>query len=119
MKHTYIAIIAAATRLTRPRWSGEVRRAFKETILPNELAQVLEKLFLRSADSTVGRGLLRPIHDRQLREAAEGLAACAMHKVRTNQTNGAKRLRVHGGGASIDYRKVDFIIDLCQSASSM
>ncbi len=29
----------------------------------------------------MGRGLLRPIHDRQLREAAEGLAACSMHKV--------------------------------------
>lgn len=29
----------------------------------------------------MGTGLLRPIHDRQLREAAEGLAVCAMHKV--------------------------------------
>lgn len=29
----------------------------------------------------MGRVLLRPIHDRQLREAAEGLAECAMHKV--------------------------------------
>lgn len=32
-------------------------------------------------DSTVGHGLLRPIHDRQLRESAEGLAVCALHKV--------------------------------------
>ncbi|CAN0153209.1 unnamed protein product, partial [Pylaiella littoralis] len=42
---------------------------------------VLQKLFLRGGSSnTVGRGLIRPTHDRQLREAAEGLAVCAVHK---------------------------------------
>lgn len=44
--------------------------------------QVLRNLFLRGGSTnTVGRGLMRPIHDRQLREAAEGLAVCAIHKV--------------------------------------
>lgn len=44
--------------------------------------QVLQRLFLAEETSTtVGKGLLRPIHDRQLREAAKGLAVCAMHKV--------------------------------------
>eukprot|EP00752_Nemacystus_decipiens_P010771 g9583.t2 len=43
--------------------------------------EVIHRLFFRrGASNTVGKGLLRPIHDRQLREAAEGLAVCAMHK---------------------------------------
>lgn len=50
------------------------------------MLQVVQARFLADGDSTVGRKLLRPIHDRQLREAAEGLAVCAMHKVTRMET---------------------------------
>ncbi|CAM9652718.1 unnamed protein product [Ascophyllum nodosum] len=43
--------------------------------------EVVQRLFLREEGSTVGCTLLRPIHDRQLREAAKGLAVCAIHKM--------------------------------------
>ncbi|CAM9151927.1 unnamed protein product [Laminaria digitata] len=59
--------------------------------------EVVQALFLQSRYSTVGQELLRPIHGRQLREAGEGLAACAMHKARC--TSAASILS--GGGLSM------------------
>ncbi|CAM9253029.1 unnamed protein product [Discosporangium mesarthrocarpum] len=43
--------------------------------------EVVQARFLCCEGSTVGPTLLRPIHDRQLREASKGLAECAMHQV--------------------------------------